>query len=56
MESHACPNCGEVMAPHRHDQQRAQEKRVSLFWLICPSCKHVALASWHMVETLVYNR
>jgi hypothetical protein len=45
-----CPNCGRGLRPFRHDRQQAGNREVSLHWMICGSCGHVALHRWGFVE------
>jgi hypothetical protein len=42
----ACANCGQQLVHFRVDVHRARHREVVLTWLLCPSCRHVALANW----------
>ncbi|HEX6507695.1 MAG TPA: hypothetical protein VF221_08705 [Chloroflexota bacterium] len=49
-DSMVCPNCGNELATHRRDTQNAGRRVVLLHWVICASCRHVALEGWTFVE------
>lgn len=42
----ACANCGQQLVHLRVDIQQAGQREVVLTWLVCPSCRHVALRDW----------
>jgi C4-type Zn-finger protein len=49
MGSASCPNCGHNLVILREEHQPAGTQRVWLRWLMCSSCRHVALEDWGFV-------
>jgi len=41
-----CPNCREPLEEYRVERQSTEVGEVTLHWLICRRCRHVALAGW----------
>lgn len=41
-----CPNCAGQMETHRKEKQPTRHHVVHLHWVICLTCRHVALHSW----------
>lgn len=46
-----CPNCGQHLVGHRNDRQTAGDRQVLLHWMICTSCRHVALRDWTFADS-----
>lgn len=45
-DASVCPNCGGWLETHRKEAQPAGRRFVQLHWVICPTCRHVALHDW----------
>lgn len=49
MGSARCPNCGYGLVILREEHQPAGTQRIWLRWLLCSSCRHVALDDWGFI-------
>lgn len=49
-KSDPCPNCGSELIKIHTARSRNRHRAVALEWMICLSCRHVALKSWSIVD------